>query len=180
MFSLFFCSFRAEKRKVTNIDILVDKIIPYPADHSHRNGFNNEPIIDGLSSEEKIQVENALLNKLNEHPQDLLIVEALAYMKSEKSLKRLHGLLEEAKRVQAKIIIASCIYEISKEDRMREIVYEGAKTITEKYSLIGMLYYMAKMRDTRINELIVEHSKSADYLISYNAKRYLGLFNKVL
>ena len=52
---------------------LIEEIIPYPADYSHRNGFSNYHIIDKLNSPEKLEVEKALIAKLSEHPDDLLI-----------------------------------------------------------------------------------------------------------
>jgi hypothetical protein len=57
---------------MVTIEKLIDEIIPYPADYSHRNGFSNNHIIDNLSADEKIEVENALIELMlpphNIHP----------------------------------------------------------------------------------------------------------------
>jgi hypothetical protein len=45
-----------------NIDKLVNEVIP-PADYSHRNGFNNIPIIKGLTETEKQLLENRFVGK---------------------------------------------------------------------------------------------------------------------
>ena len=161
---------------MADIKKLLDKIIPYPADYFHRNGFSNNNLIDDLNPADKILIEVALIDKLAEHPEDLLIVETLAYMKSNKSLYVLHNLLKNITRPQDKIIIASSIFAISQDSNMCDIVFEASKKITDKYSLISMFYYMAKMRDKRINDYIRQYYNSEDYLLSYNAKRSVGLY----
>jgi lipopolysaccharide biosynthesis glycosyltransferase len=81
-----------------DIDSLLKKIIPYPADYSHRDGFNNEIIIDNLESHEKESVEAALINLLDTHPVDTLIVETLACLKSVKSIPILYNLLNDCSK----------------------------------------------------------------------------------
>jgi len=73
------------------VEKLIDQIIPYPDDYSHRNGFSNEHIIDKLNADEKLEVEKGLIDKITEHPEDLLIVETLAYMKSTRSIPALRN-----------------------------------------------------------------------------------------
>ena len=94
-----------------NIDDLIKEIIPYPADHSHREGFTNEQIIDNLTHEERDLVEVALINLLDEHPRDTYIVETLADMKSEKSLPSLRKLLKKCNHGFNKLSIATSIFE---------------------------------------------------------------------
>ena len=53
---------------MTELDKLIDKLIPYPADYQHRNGFNNEPLIDQLNNEDRVLVEIGLIEKLIEYP----------------------------------------------------------------------------------------------------------------
>lgn len=153
---------------------LIEEIIPYPADYSHRNGFSNYHIIDKLNSSEKLEVEKALIAKLSEHPDDLLIVETLTYLNSKDALDSMYKLLNDTQRAETKIVIASCIFQISKDPNMCDLVFEVGKTISDKYSSISMLYYFAKMNDKRINDLILKYENHPDYLLSYNAKRSLG------
>ena len=71
-----------------NIDKLINEVIP-PKDYQHRNGFNNIPIIDELTANEKQLLEEALIRKLQSEAAkeiDTLIVETLAYLKSVASL----------------------------------------------------------------------------------------------
>jgi len=46
-----------------DIEKIVAEIIP-PSDYQHRNGFNNVPLIDKLSDDEKRGVQDALIYKL--------------------------------------------------------------------------------------------------------------------
>ena len=56
-----------------NIDKLVDEVIP-PSDYQHRNGFNNAPIIDALTDNERQLLETALIQKLElEEGQKLIL-----------------------------------------------------------------------------------------------------------
>jgi hypothetical protein len=82
---------------MTDIEKLIKEIIPYPADHSHREGFTNEQIIDALSKADRDLVEIALIDLLDKNSWDTFIVETLAYMKSVKSLPTLRRLLKKCK-----------------------------------------------------------------------------------
>jgi hypothetical protein len=44
---------------------IINEIIP-PMDYEHRNGFNNIPLIDKLTNDEKESLEKSLIQKLNE------------------------------------------------------------------------------------------------------------------
>jgi hypothetical protein len=67
-----------------DINKIISEIIP-PDDYQHRNGFSNEHLIDKLSEDEKFKVETELINLLKKTP-DMLIVDTLGYMKSERAL----------------------------------------------------------------------------------------------
>jgi len=60
-----------------DIEKIVAEIIP-PSDYQHRNGFNNVPLIDKLSDDEKRGVQDALIYKLlfeSEKEIDTLVIE---------------------------------------------------------------------------------------------------------
>ena len=158
---------------MTHIRELIDKIIP-PADYQHRNGFSNDNIIDKLSDEDKNNVEIELINLLSNYNGDVLIVETLAYMNSHKSLDCLYKILNSVNTASDKIIIASSIYKISQDKAMVEIALNAIKTITDKYSLISLFYYLTNMQSNVLNEYIAQFKSDSDYLLSYNAKRALG------
>jgi hypothetical protein len=166
-----------------DIQKLIAEIIP-PADYQHRNGFSNNHLIDQLSEYEKNQVEDALINKLLTNNEDTLIVETLAHMKSKKSLAILNELLEKpfnnlrktekSSSEMRKIIIASSIFEIIKDERMINIATEAFKRITNKYSIMSAFYYLKKFEDSKVNDLVKEYTNHPDYLVSENAKEALS------
>ena len=153
---------------------LIDDIIPYPDDREHRDGFSNEQIIDGLIGDEKVQVENLLLDKLQARPNDLLIVETLGYMKSKKSLSRLYSLLDEENEQGSKIIIASSIYEIEPDEKLIDIALSAGQTLTNWWDLTSIFYYFAKFKNKRTDDFVRQYFNHKDYLVSYNAKRSVG------
>jgi hypothetical protein len=160
---------------------LIDEIIPYPADYSHRNGFSNNHIIDNLSGHEKNEVENALISKLSEHPKDLLIVETLAYLKSTKSIPALKILLENSSNGMEKLIIASSMFEINKDYDLVDIAISAFRQLDNKqdayyvFNLINAFYHLAKFNNPIIMDIIKEYIDHKEYLVSYNSKRVLGL-----
>ena len=158
---------------MTEINDLINKIIP-PADYEHRNGFSNDNIIDKLTADEKVQVEMLLFARLNNYNGDTLIIETLTYMNSQKSLDTFNKILSQSDNPADKIIIASCIYKLSKDKLMGVIALESVKRITDKYALISMFYYLAQIESKELDDYIKQYSNHSDYLLSYNAKRILG------
>jgi len=156
-----------------DINKIVSEIIP-PDDYQHRNGFSNEHLIDKLSDEEKFKVETELINMLQKKP-DMLIVQTLGYMKSEKSLPVLYELLESLNEEMAKIITATSIFEINQDQKMIEIAKASFKSIKDKFQLISAFHYLMRLQDSEISKLIQEYTTNSDYLISYNAKQVLGI-----
>lgn len=166
-----------------NIEKLIREIIP-PADYQHRNGFNNLPLIDKLTANEKELVENELITKLlyqTDKEIDTLIVETLTYLKSVKSLPVLKDLLKNSNDGIVKLIIAASIFEISQESEMIGIAIDAFKKLENNknsyyvHSLSSAFYYLAKFKNARVNAIIQEYTNHKEYLISYNAKRVLGI-----
>jgi HEAT repeat protein len=165
------------------IEKLINEIIPLN-NYEHREGFNNEPILDKLTASEKRLVEDELifllLNKTSKDT-DTLIVETLAYLKSEKSLPVLKSLLKDAVNEMTILIIATSIFEISGENEMVGVAISSFKKISQRkdryyiYGLIATFYYLAKFKNPEINKIIKEYANHKEYLVSYNAKRFLNL-----
>ena len=155
-----------------NIERLISKIIP-PEDYQHRNGFSNEHLIDKLNVEERGVIENELIKRLQEKA-DMLMVETLSYMKSDKSLITLYELLENLDNEVSIIITASSIFDINQDLKMIEVAKTSFRGLTDKYQLIATFHYMMKFKNSEILKLIKEYTKDSDYLISYNAKQVLG------
>ena len=150
---------------------ILNKIIP-PDDYQHRNGFSNQHIIDSLSAQERNDVEVALIEELKEKS-DMLVIESLAYMKSEKVLPLLYEMLKNLKDGMEKLIIAVSIFEINQDREMIEEAKSLFKNIVDKYQLIAAFHYLIRFRDKEISSIIQEYSTNSDYLISYNAKQAL-------
>ncbi len=166
------------------IEKLINEIIP-PSDYEHRAEFNNEPILDKLTANEKRLVEDELICLLLNEADgniDTLMVETLAYLKSEKSLPVLKSLLKDGIGDMTMLIIASSIFEISGDNKMVDIAISSFKNISRRkdsyyiYGLIPAFYYLAKFKNPEINKIIEEYTNHKEYLVSYNAKRYLDLF----
>lgn len=156
-----------------DINKIVSEIIP-PDDYQHRNGFSNEQLIDKLNDEEIFKVEKELITMLQKKP-DMLIVETLGYMKSEKAIPILYELMESLNNEMAKIIIATSIFEINQDQKMIEKAKASFKTIKDKFQLISAFHYLVRLQDSEILKLIQNLTTSSDYLISYNAKQALGM-----
>jgi hypothetical protein len=165
------------------IEELVNKIIPH-ADYEHRNGFNNIPIIDKLTEAEKQRLEIALFDKLSGQLTkdfDTLIVDTLAYLKSQIAVPILNGLLTNSSDNMDKLIIASSIFEISQENRMVEIGILAFKKMDNRkdayytYNLSKGFYYLIKFKNPEIKRLIEEYTIREEQLPSYNAKRALSM-----
>jgi hypothetical protein len=163
---------------MTDIEKLIKEIIPYPADHSHREGFTNSQIIEPLSKEDKDLVEIALIDLLNKNPWDTFIVETLAMMKSIKSLPTLRRLLEKSKQGFDTLSIATSIYEICHDEAMITIAvnefnrFENKIMIYKDENIMAAFYYLSKFDSDITNDLIGKYLDHKNYLVSYHAKRF--------
>jgi hypothetical protein len=154
--------------------INITEFIP-PADYAHRNGFSNHSLIDKLDGLEKKQLEKELITLLIDEPHtDDLVVETLTYLKSTESVPLFYIALDKEMHPVAKIIIATCIYELNSDNGMIPIVLEAVLK-TEKYGLILAFYYLAKFKNPGVDEFINRYINHPDFLLSYNAKRALAL-----
>lgn len=165
-----------------SIKKIIDTIIP-PSDYQYRNGFNNIPTIEKLTSDEKLQVEDYLINMLSDSKTksvDTLIVETLAYLKSKKSLPVLRSLFDYCNYEMCKLIIAASIYEICEDKSMIDIAISSFRKMDDKsnsyykYNLISGFSYLVKFQNPEINKIIEEYLDHQDSLVSYNAKESLG------
>jgi hypothetical protein len=161
-----------------DIEKLIKEIIPYPADHSHREGFTNEQILDTLSKEDRDLVEIALIELLEKNPWDTFIVETLANMKSIKSLPTLRRLLIKCKHGFDKLSIATSIYEICQDKDMIPIAineftrFEKRIRIFRNENIMAAFYFLSRFDDEQTKNLIGKYIDHENYLISYNAKRF--------
>jgi hypothetical protein len=164
---------------MTSIEKLYNQIIP-PADYSHRNGFSNNHIIDNLSSDERVRIEEKLIENLSVS-NDNLIGETLAYMKSFNALPLLRQKLESSKEPITRILWASYIYQIRPEEiEMKDIAFSEFINVHGKYELISLFHTLTIFGDKRIIERIATYTNDKDYLVAYNARTSLGQDTKEL
>ncbi len=129
-------------------------------------------LLDNLSNEELKVAEVELIKAAS--LRDSWPIVGLGHIKSKDSLPTLFKLLEKSKG-NMKVIIAHSIFQISQDERMKDIVLETMPKITSKFELIDVLYYLPNFKDKRITDLHHTYRNHKDYLVAYNATRYLGL-----
>lgn len=166
-----------------NTRTLIDQVIP-PEDYTHRNGFDNIPIINNLSEFQKQHLETALIEKLSfsgaQHI-DTLIVETLGYLKSTRSLAILKELLNVCSNELTRLIIAYSIFEIDNTEDIVPIAINILKKIEKDrdayfvQKLTSAFYYLIKFRIKEIDDIIFCYTNHEEYLIRYNAKQVLGI-----
>jgi hypothetical protein len=166
-----------------DIEMLINDIIP-PCDYQHRNGFNNIPIIDKLTDNERRQIEQALIDRILHNTTeeiDTLIVETLAYLKSIKSIPILKNLLESTTNEVVRLKIATSIYEINQSQDMIDIAIASFKKLDDKsdsyyvHKLTSAFFYLKKIDSPLVNNVIKEYINHKEYLVAYNAKRALDM-----
>lgn len=156
------------------LDEIVKELIP-PDDFQHRKDFSNAHLVGKLTRDEKIQVENKLIQMLQSE-NDHLIGETLALLKSKKALKLLHKKLNSTPEAATKIIWASCIDEINGGDsEMRDLALQQFDRINSKYNRINLFYYLARFEDERINNRIMSFIDDQDFLTAVNARQALEI-----
>ncbi len=160
-----------------NIEEVIAQIIP-PNDYQHRNGFSNVQVINRLTKKERELVEKALIYKLIENA-DMLIVETLGYMRSEKSLQILNNILEKCSDNMRKIIIAASIFMINRDNTMINISIDAFKHLDNIYQQISAFYYLKTFESAQTDSLIEKYTEHSNYLLSYNAKQALGFHNRL-
>lgn len=160
---------------------IIDKIIP-KSDYEHRDGFDNASMIAELTEDERRLVEKELLDRLGDFSServDTLVIDTLAQLGSEPALPILRELIEETKMLVSKLAIATAIYQISHDKRMVQIAIELLALIDQHqgpyrvYNLLTAFSYLSKFREQEVKDAIILFSKSKEYLIAYNAKRYV-------
>lgn len=153
---------------------LYKKIIPIN-DYENRRDFSNEDLIDNLDSREKVLIEKMLIEDLiSRH--DLLVIETLAYIKSEKSVKIIKKKLKEVKEPFDKIIIAWCLYKLDKDkNTMVNIAYDNFLLINDDYDKTLLFYYLGKFNENKLNLLLESYTNNKNILLSHNSKIALKL-----
>jgi hypothetical protein len=129
-------------------------------------------LLDNLSVEELKNAEVELI-KAASLRDDWPIV-GLGHIKSKDALPTLVKLLPVSKGAM-KVKIAHSIFQISQDEKMKDIVLETMPQITGEFELIDVLYFLPFFKDDKITDLLQSYRNHKKYLVAYNATRYLGL-----
>ena len=153
-------------------DELLKQIIPL-AKYEYREGFSNHKIVDTLNEIERADIESKLINLLQSSKEvDNLIVDTLAYMKSKNSLVTLKSLIKKQLPVIETLSIACAIYN---DESMIDLAIKNFEKITDNYTIMASFYYLFKFNNDRLDNIIKKFLNHEDYLVSYNAKRFIDL-----
>lgn len=129
-------------------------------------------LLDNLPDEDLKIAEIELINVVS--LKDNWLIVGLGHIKSKDALPALYDLLDKSKG-SMKVTIAHSIFQICQDTKMIEIVLETLPRITNQYELIDVLYYLPDFKNKRITELHNNYRNHKEYLVAYNATRYLGL-----
>jgi hypothetical protein len=129
-------------------------------------------LLDNLSPDELKTAEHELIKAVSLRDDWPII--GLGHIKSKESLPILYNLLNKSKGAM-KVIIAHSIFQISQDEKMKDLVLEVMPKITNEFELIDVLYYLPDFKDKRITDLHHSYCNHHKYLVAYNATRYLGL-----
>jgi len=129
-------------------------------------------LLDNLSAEELKIAEKELIKAAG--LRDDWPIVGLGHIKSKEALPTLVKLLADSKGC-IKIKIAHAIFQISQDDKMKDIVLDTMPRIKGEFELIDVLYYLPFFKDKRITDLLNDYRTHKKYLVAYNATRYLGL-----
>lgn len=152
----------------------IKELIP-PNDYDHRHEFSNHSLVDALDDSTREPIENRLIELLYSHPDDILIVETLAYMRSSKSIPALIKALELNTNNLQRIIIASSIFKINQDLSMINTSIDAFNHLRKKWDLVFSFSYLKSFNNKQINDLMIKYVHHSDILISSNAKSALGL-----
>jgi hypothetical protein len=129
-------------------------------------------LLDNLSMDERKAAELALIQAAGLH--DSWPIVGLGYIKSKDSLPTLYALLDKSEG-KMRVIIAHAIFQICQDPMMTDMVLEAMPGISNESDLIEVLYYLPGFQNKRIADLHHSYRNHQDYLVAYNATRYLGL-----
>lgn len=162
----------------------IHKIIP-PSHYQHREGFTNEHLIDNLSDEDKLQLADILIDMLlnngsTEGP-DTLITQTLAYLKSEKAVPIMMMAADDSVYEVCRLSIYASIFQITGGEYLVDLAITSFKKIDSEstddssYDMIPAFYYLSEFRNSETNRIIEAFINHKEFLVSYNAKRALGM-----
>ena len=160
-----------------NLEIFRNEFLGTYSWERRKNGVPLD-VLDNLTDEEKKTAEIELIEASS--LQDKWPIIALGHLKSKDALPALYNLLEKSNG-SMKVVISRSIFQICQDTKMIELILEIVPKITNESELIDILYYLPSFKDKRVTDLHHSYRNHKDYLVAYNATRYLGIStNKVV
>jgi len=154
-----------------DIKAKLKEIIP-AVDRDHREGFTNEKLIDNLTYDERLSVEQGLIDMIYESPSDILIVKTLSYMKTHSAIPAFIYALNNNQIPVQRIIIALCIYKLNNDQHMIDVALENFNgMVSSKYDLVLAFDYLVAFHDKGLDEKVRTFTNDPDYIVAYNAKK---------
>jgi len=158
---------------------LIDQIIP-KADRDHRDNFSNIQILDSLTFDEWLYVEDELIKLLEQFPEDNLIYETLVYKQSTKCLSVMYANLANSKNELYKLMIASNIFLLNQDIEMIKIGIKAFNNFDKtdgyyNYKLISAFSFLKAFNNYETDNIILSFVNYNDSIVSFNAKRILGI-----
>ncbi|MEP7268101.1 MAG: hypothetical protein ABI844_10790 [Saprospiraceae bacterium] len=158
--------------------ILIEQVIP-KANRNHRDNFSNINLLDKLTNNEWLYVEDELIKLLHKFPEDSLIYDSLVYKQSTKCLSVMYENLFNCKKEFFQLMIASKIFSINQDI---EMIKSGIKSFNNldktdryyNYTLISALSLLKNFNNKETDEIILNYIQYNDGSVSFNAKRLLG------
>lgn len=154
-----------------NLDIFLNEFL-HANTWAQRKGGIPLDLLDKLSVEELKLAETALINAASLRDDRPIV--GLGHIKSKAALPILATLLSKSDGAM-KVKIAHAIFQISQDETMKDIVLETMPQLDSESGLIDALYYLPFFKDDRITALHRGYTRHNNYLVAYNATRYLGL-----
>jgi hypothetical protein len=154
-----------------NLDIFRKEFLEANTWAQRNNGVPLD-LLDNLTDEELKIAEIELIKVVS--LKDNWPIVGLGHIKSKDALPILYDLLDKSKS-SMKVTIAHSIFQICQDSKMIDIVLETMPRITNQYELIDVMYYLPDFKDKRVTELLNNYRNHKEYLVAYNATRYLGL-----
>jgi hypothetical protein len=154
-----------------NLDIFRKEFLEANSWSQRKDGVPLD-LLDNLTDEEQKTAEIELIKVVS--LRDNWPIIGLGHIKSKDALQTLYDLLDKSKG-SMKVTIAHSIFQICLDSKMIQIVLETMPSITNEFELIDVLYYLPNFQNKRITELHHNYRNHKDYLVAYNATRYLAL-----
>ncbi len=129
-----------------------------------------------FTDDERSCAEEVLLKMVGDSKLGFLVMEALSELRSNKAIPIMYENLADEKLDEvSKLMLASCIYKINKDSGLIVKGISLFRALKNKFSVIHSMYYLAQMNCAETRQVIEEYVGHTEYLVSYNAKRFLEI-----